>query len=78
MPGETMSDDAAPPRRVAETAAKNPNYTAVFAAELIELARTDRRIVAITAGCRPARGWQSSRRLIRIVSSTSGSRSSTR
>ena len=29
---------------------KLPNYTAVFAAELIELARTDRRIVGITAG----------------------------
>ena len=29
---------------------KNPNYTAVFAAELIELARADRRIVGITAG----------------------------
>ena len=29
---------------------KHPNYTAVFAAELIELARTDRRIVGITAG----------------------------
>jgi 1-deoxy-D-xylulose-5-phosphate synthase len=50
MPSESMSDDAAPPRRVTETAAKSPNYTAVFAAELIELARTDRRIVAITAG----------------------------
>ncbi|MEX1169013.1 MAG: 1-deoxy-D-xylulose-5-phosphate synthase [Chloroflexota bacterium] len=50
MPTETMSDDAAPPRRAAETAVKHPNYTAVFAAELIELARTDRRIVAITAG----------------------------
>ena len=36
----------APPRRKP----KNPNYTAVFAAELIELARTDRRIVGITAG----------------------------
>jgi 1-deoxy-D-xylulose-5-phosphate synthase len=50
MPTETMSDDAAPPRRVAEAPGKNPNYTAVFATELIELARTDRRIVAITAG----------------------------
>jgi 1-deoxy-D-xylulose-5-phosphate synthase len=50
MPTETMSDDAAPPRRAVETAVKHPNYTAVFAAELIELARTDRRIVAITAG----------------------------
>ena len=29
---------------------KHPNYTAVFAAELMDLARTDRRIVGITAG----------------------------
>jgi 1-deoxy-D-xylulose-5-phosphate synthase len=49
MPTESMSDDAAPPT-VATPKAKNPNYTAVFVAELIELARTDRRIVAITAG----------------------------
>jgi 1-deoxy-D-xylulose-5-phosphate synthase len=50
MPTESMADDAAPPSRAIETPAKNPNFTAVFAAELIELARTDRRIVAITAG----------------------------
>ena len=50
MPTESMTDDAAPPARVATTATKHPNYTAVFAAELIELARTDRRIVGITAG----------------------------
>jgi len=50
MPAESMSDDAAPPAVVAEAPTKNPNYTAVFAAELIELARTDRRIVGITAG----------------------------
>ncbi len=50
MPTESMSDDAAPPRIVAADAHKNPNFTAVFAAELIELARTDRRIVGITAG----------------------------
>ncbi len=49
MPSESMSDDAAPPAKVAE-APKNPNYTAVFAAELIELAHADRRIVGITAG----------------------------
>ena len=49
MPTESMSDDAAPPATVAE-APKNPNYTAVFAAELIELAKGDRRIVGITAG----------------------------
>src|SRR6478609_3056434 len=47
MPTESMTDDAAPPARVATTATKNPNYTAVFAAELIELARTDRRDVGI-------------------------------
>ena len=50
MPTETMSDDAAPPAIAAEAPRKNPNYTAVFAAELIEMARTDRRIVGITAG----------------------------
>ena len=50
MPTETMSDDAAPPSVAAEAPRQNPNYTAVFAAELIELARTDRRIVGITAG----------------------------
>ncbi len=50
MPTESMTDDAAPPARVATAPTKNPNYTAVFAAELIELARTDRRIVGITAG----------------------------
>ena len=50
MPTESMTDDAAPPTRVIEAPKKNPNYTAVFAAELIELARADRRIVGITAG----------------------------
>jgi 1-deoxy-D-xylulose-5-phosphate synthase len=50
MPTESMSDDAAPPVIVAETPKKHPNYTAVFADELIELARGDRRIVGITAG----------------------------
>ena len=49
MPTESMSDDAAPPV-VQAVARKNPNYTAVFADELIELGRTDRRIVGITAG----------------------------
>ena len=41
-----------PPRRPRDrpTRVKNPNYTAVFADELIELGRTDRRIVGITAG----------------------------
>jgi 1-deoxy-D-xylulose-5-phosphate synthase len=50
MPAESMADDAAPPARVVEVPKKHPNYTAVFAAELIELAKKDRRIVGITAG----------------------------
>ena len=51
MPTESMTDDAAPPARGRRRPpTKHPNYTAVFAAELIELARTDRRIVGITAG----------------------------
>jgi 1-deoxy-D-xylulose-5-phosphate synthase len=50
MPTETMADDAAAPTREPAAPRKNPNYTAVFAAELIEAARTDRRIVGITAG----------------------------
>ncbi|MDQ3127975.1 MAG: 1-deoxy-D-xylulose-5-phosphate synthase, partial [Chloroflexota bacterium] len=49
MPTETMADDAAPASAVAKPA-KNPNYTAVFAKQLIDQARTDPRIVAITAG----------------------------
>ena len=50
MPVETMADDAAPPSPATSAPKKAPNYTAVFAAELIELAKTDRRIVGITAG----------------------------
>lgn len=50
MPTESMADDAAPPAVVATAPRKHPNYTAVFAAELIELAHDDRRIVGITAG----------------------------
>ena len=50
IPTESMSDDAAPPTPAFEAPKKLPNYTAVFAAELIELARADRRIVGITAG----------------------------
>jgi len=48
IPSESMADDAAP----AATAPpmKHPNYTAVFVAELIEVARSDRRILGITAG----------------------------
>jgi 1-deoxy-D-xylulose-5-phosphate synthase len=50
MPTESMADDAAPPTVVVEAPRKPPNYTAVFVAELLEAARDDRRIVAITAG----------------------------
>jgi 1-deoxy-D-xylulose-5-phosphate synthase len=50
MPSESMADDAAPPAAAAEAPKKAPNYTSVFADELIALARTDRRIVGITAG----------------------------
>src|SRR5262249_25075648 len=49
MPTESMTDDAAPASAVARPP-KHPNYTAVFVRELIERARTDPRIVAITAG----------------------------
>jgi 1-deoxy-D-xylulose-5-phosphate synthase len=49
MPTESMTDDAAPASSVVRTP-KNPNYTAVFVAELIERAKVDERIVAITAG----------------------------
>jgi len=47
---ETGADDATPPLEVSGAVAKLPNYTAHFVAELIDAARTDRRIVAITAG----------------------------
>src|SRR6266550_1132812 len=50
MPSETMADDAVAPKSPPEAPKKHPNYTAVFADELITLARTDRRIVGITAG----------------------------
>jgi 1-deoxy-D-xylulose-5-phosphate synthase len=49
MPSESMADDAAPPSALVRPA-KNPNYTAVFARALVEQARSDDRIVAITAG----------------------------
>jgi 1-deoxy-D-xylulose-5-phosphate synthase len=49
VPGETISDDAVPPRAAPKTA-KAPNYTAVMVEELVELGRADRRIVGITAG----------------------------
>jgi 1-deoxy-D-xylulose-5-phosphate synthase len=48
LPTETINDDAAPASTPAPV--KPPNYTSVFVSELIELARADRRIVAITAG----------------------------
>jgi 1-deoxy-D-xylulose-5-phosphate synthase len=50
LPTESIADDAAPPAAMPQARPKPPNYTAVFVAELIELARTDRRIVGITAG----------------------------
>jgi 1-deoxy-D-xylulose-5-phosphate synthase len=49
LPTESMADDAAPPTAVA-AAPKAPNFTAFFVAELLEAARSDSRIVAITAG----------------------------
>jgi 1-deoxy-D-xylulose-5-phosphate synthase len=50
LPSESMADDAASPTPEPAAPKKNPNYTAMFAAELIEAARQDRRIVGITAG----------------------------
>jgi 1-deoxy-D-xylulose-5-phosphate synthase len=50
MPIEAVGDDAVAPVAAAEQPAKVPNYTQFFASELVELARDDRRIVAITAG----------------------------
>jgi 1-deoxy-D-xylulose-5-phosphate synthase len=50
LPTESIADDAASPTPEPAAPKKNPNYTAVFAAELIEAARHDRRIVGITAG----------------------------
>jgi 1-deoxy-D-xylulose-5-phosphate synthase len=49
MPTESESDDAAPASALVRPP-KNPNYTAVFVGELIERAKADPRIVAITAG----------------------------
>jgi 1-deoxy-D-xylulose-5-phosphate synthase len=50
LPTESMADDAASPTPEPAAPRKNPNYTAVFATELIEAARADRRVVGITAG----------------------------
>jgi 1-deoxy-D-xylulose-5-phosphate synthase len=41
---------AVPPAAATSAHPKTPNYTAFFAAELVELGKTDRRIVGITAG----------------------------
>ena len=48
--GAGSNGDALSPAAPASAGRKAPNYTSVFAAELIELARSDQRIVAITAG----------------------------
>ena len=50
--GSGGSADMGTPSDAARAAASHrpPNYTHFFAAELMELARTDRRIVAVTAG----------------------------
>jgi 1-deoxy-D-xylulose-5-phosphate synthase len=48
MPTESIADDAAPANTPQPV--RHPNYTAVFVSELIALAETERRIVAITAG----------------------------
>ncbi len=48
--GWGSNGDAVPPRTGPETRPKNPNYTSVFADELVSLATNDRRIVGITAG----------------------------
>jgi 1-deoxy-D-xylulose-5-phosphate synthase len=45
-----MADDATPAMPHPDAPKKALNYTAYFSAELVELARADRRIVAITAG----------------------------
>jgi 1-deoxy-D-xylulose-5-phosphate synthase len=47
LPTESMADDAAPPTIRPR---KAPNYTAFFVRELVDSARADERIVAITAG----------------------------
>ncbi len=50
MPAESMTDDAAAPTPGPNAPATVPNYTHYFVTELVELARSDRRIVAVTAG----------------------------
>jgi len=48
--GAGSNGDAVPPAPKPDAPKKHPNYTAVFAEELLDLARDDRRIVGITAG----------------------------
>jgi 1-deoxy-D-xylulose-5-phosphate synthase len=48
--GAGSNGDAVPPARDQAAPRKNPNYTSVFADELVVLAAADRRIVGITAG----------------------------
>jgi Deoxyxylulose-5-phosphate synthase len=48
--GAGSNGDALSPPTPASAGRKPPSYTSLFAAELIELARDDKRIVAITAG----------------------------
>jgi len=48
--GAGSNGDAVPPAAKPNAPKKHPNYTSVFADELLALARDDRRIVGITAG----------------------------
>jgi 1-deoxy-D-xylulose-5-phosphate synthase len=48
LDGTGSNGDASPPD--GDAAEKTPNYTTFFVNELVDLARTDRRIAAITAG----------------------------
>ncbi|MEW5989748.1 MAG: 1-deoxy-D-xylulose-5-phosphate synthase [Chloroflexota bacterium] len=48
--GAGSNGDAVPPASKPNAPKKHPNYTSVFADELLALARDDRRIVGITAG----------------------------
>ena len=48
--GSGSNGDAVPPAVNPDAPKKNPNYTSVFADELVALAADDRRIVGITAG----------------------------
>jgi 1-deoxy-D-xylulose-5-phosphate synthase len=48
--GAGSNGDAVPPAAKPDAPKKHPNYTSVFADELVTLAAADRRIVGITAG----------------------------